>query len=77
VRRGTGLYLSGMLLRRRGLLVVAFGALRYGLSFVHAGMPHETVATIERAWAGHGTCVARRDPGRARAPVHGAGCGRG
>src|SRR5262245_56142871 len=60
VRRGTGLYLSGMLLLRLGLLIVAIGALRYGLSFVHAGMPHETVATIERAWAGHGTCVAQQ-----------------
>jgi len=60
VRRGTGLYLSGVLLRRLGLLVVVFGALRYGLSFMHAGLPHETVATIESAWAGHGTCVAQQ-----------------
>src|SRR5262245_14997596 len=60
VRRGTGLYFSGMLLRRFGLLIVAFGALRYGLSFVEAGMPHETVATIERARAGRGTCVAQK-----------------
>ncbi len=58
--RGTvALYFGGMLLRRVGLLIVAIGALRYGLTFVHAGMPHETVATIESAWAGRGTCVAR------------------
>src|SRR5262245_18161113 len=60
VRRGTTLYFSGMLLRRLGLLIVAFGALRYGLTFVGAGMPHETVATIERARAGRGTCVAQK-----------------
>src|SRR5262245_22618054 len=66
VRRGTVLHLttvlhlSGMLLRRLGLLIVAFGALRYGLSFVDAGMPHETVATIERARAGRGTCVTQK-----------------
>jgi hypothetical protein len=60
LRRGAGVYLGGMLLRRLGLLILAFGALRYGLSFVHASMPHETVATIERAWAGRGTCVAQQ-----------------
>ena len=66
VRRGTVLHLttvlhlSGMLLRRLGLLIVAFGALRYGLSIVDAGMPHETVATIERARAGRGTCVTQK-----------------
>src|SRR5262245_62931002 len=60
VRRAAGLYLIGMLLRRLGLLIVAFGALRYGLSFMHASMPHETVATIESAWAGRGTCVAQK-----------------
>lgn len=54
------LYLGSMLLRRLGLLIVALGALLYGLTFVHAAMPHETVASIENGYAGIGTCVAQR-----------------
>jgi hypothetical protein len=60
VARPGALSLVAMLLRRLGLLVVVLGAVRYGLTFVHASMPHETVASIESGYAGHGVCVAQR-----------------
>jgi hypothetical protein len=54
------LYLGAMLFRRLGLLIVALGLVRYGVTVGQAYMPYETVATIERAYAGRGVCVARR-----------------
>src|SRR5262245_9242530 len=54
------LSLIAMLLRRLGLLVLALGAVRYGLTYEQAHMPHETVATIESGYAGAGVCVAQQ-----------------
>jgi hypothetical protein len=59
-KRGAILYLGAMLLRRLGLVAIALAAVRYGLTLKQAHMPHETVATIERAYAGPGVCVARK-----------------
>src|SRR5262245_7583034 len=59
VRNGV-LYLGSVLFRRLGLLIVALGLVRYGLTVRQARMPHETVATIEDAYAGRGVCVAQK-----------------
>lgn len=45
--------------RRLGLFVIALGAARYGLAALQANMPHETVATVERAYADRNSCVAQ------------------
>jgi hypothetical protein len=59
VRSGV-LYLGSMLFRRLGLLIIALGLVRWGLTVMQAHMPHETVATIENAYAGRGVCVAQK-----------------
>jgi hypothetical protein len=58
--RGGALYLLSMLVRRVGLLILALGLVRYGLTVGQAYMPHETVASIESAYAGAGVCVAQK-----------------
>jgi len=49
------LFLGSMLFRRLGLLIIALGLVRWGLTVMQVmHMPYETVATIENAYAGRG-----------------------
>lgn len=58
-RPGGVLHLVSTIFRRLGLFVIALGVLRYGVAALQANMPHETVATVESAYAGRNTCVAQ------------------
>jgi hypothetical protein len=52
------LYLVSAVARRLGMLVAVLALLRYGVTLHQAGLQHETVASVDRAWVNGTACLA-------------------